>query len=300
MAMAGPASAEAPPEAGPTRAGAEAWPAAGVATDREAGEGIRTEARTDATVGTALDTAHDTPQDTLQPPRDDTPGDATPDRADGTAPEPAAGTTSDGTGSDAGVRATEGGFDVAGERRADAAAAGMPAAAALPSFLRHAERAQRWRRPAVRTALAAGVLVATLALGAQWLLAWRDFAAARWPALQPQLAAACASLGCQLQPWRTIDALVVDSSGLVRVEKTDQYRLSLTLRNQRDLEVALPAFDLALTDTQGRLIARRVLRSGELGAPGATLAPGGEVALQATLRVAAAPVAGYTIEIFHP
>jgi predicted Zn finger-like uncharacterized protein len=312
MAMAGLATAEAPPEAGPTRSGAEAWPAAGVATARGAGEGIRAEPRTDATVGTAPDTPHDTPQetthftarhtpqDTPRTPRDGTPGDATLDRAVGTAPEPAVGTTSDGTGTDAGVRAAEAGFDVAGERRADAAAAGMPAAAALPSFLRHAERAQRWRRPAVRTALAAGVLVATLALGAQWLFAWRDYAAARWPALQPRLALACAWLGCQLQPWRTIDALVVDSSGLVRVEKTDQYRLSLTLRNQRDLEVALPAFDLALTDTQGRLIARRVLRSGELGATGATLAPGGEVALQATLRVAAAPVAGYTIEIFHP
>jgi hypothetical protein len=268
LAMAGPASAEAPPEAEPTRAGAEDWPAAGVAPAPEAKEGIRAEPRTDATVGTA--------------------------------PEPVAGTPSDGLAADAGPRAAEAGFDVAGERRADADAAGMPAAASLPSFLRHAERAQRWRRPAVRTALAAGVLVATLALGAQWLFAWRDYAAVRWPALQPHLALACEWQGCQLQPWRTIDALVVDSSGLVRVEKTDQYRLSLTLRNLRDLEVALPAFDLALTDTQGRLIARRVLRSGELGAPGATLAPGGEVALQATLRVAAAPVAGYTIEIFHP
>lgn len=271
---AGPRSPEAPPDAEP--AGAEA--ASGATAASQSGPEVRADPHSD----TALDTTADTPADA--------PAD--------TAADTAADSPSDGTDTGADARTAEPGFDVAGELRADAASA--PAAAPLPSFLRRAERARRWRRPAVRAALAAGVLVAALALGAQWLFTWRDFAAARWPALQPPMAAACASLGCRLQPWRAIDALVVDSSGLVRVEKTDQYRLSVTLRNLRDLEVALPAFDLALTDTQGRLIARRVLRAGELGATGATLAPGGEVALQATLRVAAAPVAGYTIEIFHP
>ncbi len=281
-AAAGPRPPAAPPDAEP--AGGEA--ASGAMAAPQSGLEVRADPHSEA----ALDTTADTPADT--------PADAPADAPADTAADTAADSPSDGKAAGADTRTAEPGFDVAGELRADDA--GAPAAAPLPSFLRRAERARRWRRPAVRAALAAGVLVAALALGAQWLFTWRDFAAARWPALQPPMAAACASLGCRLQPWRAIDALVVDSSGLVRVEKTDQYRLSVTLRNLRDLEVALPAFDLALTDTQGRLIARRVLRAGELGATGATLAPGGEVALQATLRVAAAPVAGYTIEIFHP
>jgi predicted Zn finger-like uncharacterized protein len=174
------------------------------------------------------------------------------------------------------------------------------AEASLPSFVRRAQRAERWRRPGMRLLLGVGVLTATFALLAQGLYVYRDAVAARWPQARPSLAQACATLGCRIEALRAIDALVVDSSTLVRVEQSDLYRLSVALRNQRELEVALPALDLSLTDLQGRLIARRVLRAGDLGAQGLTLPARGELALQATLQVAAAPVAGYTIEIFYP
>jgi hypothetical protein len=166
--------------------------------------------------------------------------------------------------------------------------------------VRRAQRAERWRRPGVRGALALGALVAAASLAGQWLYAYRDHAAARWPALKPLLAQACAAVGCRIQPVRAIDSLAVDSSGLVRVEKSDLYRLGVTLHNQRELEVALPAIDLTLTDTRGQLIARRVLRASELGAAGPTVAAHGELALQATIRIASTPVAGYTIELFYP
>lgn len=182
---------------------------------------------------------------------------------------------------------------VAGERRPT-----IPGE--LPSFVRAAQRAERWRRPGVRAALAAGVVLGALLFGAQWLYVYRDQAAARWPELRPLLARACATLGCRVEAVRSIDALTVESSGLVRVEKSDVYRLNVALRNQREFEVALPAIDLALTDTQGRLIARRVLRASELGAAGTTLAAASELAMQATIQVAAVPVSGYTIELFYP
>lgn len=180
---------------------------------------------------------------------------------------------------------------------------GGPAAApagAAPSFVRRAERAARWQRPGVRALLGLGVLAAALALATQSIYVLRDHAAARWPELQPLLASACASLGCRIEALRAIDALVVENSGLVRVEKSELYKLSIALRNRRGYEVALPAIDLSLTDTQGRLIARRVLRASELGAGGATLAGGAELALQASIQVAAAPVTGYTIDLFYP
>lgn len=169
-----------------------------------------------------------------------------------------------------------------------------------PSFVRQAEREARWRRPRVRAALALGCVAASLLLAGQWMVAQRDLVAARSPGLKPMLAAACSVLGCEVRAPHALDALRVESSGVVRVEKGDLYRLSVALRNLRTHEVALPAFELALTDTQGQLIARRVLRASELGAPVGSLAAGAELTLQCTIQVAAGTVAGYTIELFYP
>lgn len=173
-----------------------------------------------------------------------------------------------------------------------------------PSFMRRADRAARWRRPGVRLALALAATVAALALAAQIGYEYRDLAAAHWPAARPALEQACATLGCRVEAARAINALAVESSGLVRVEKSSLYKLSVSLRNRSAIEVALPAFDLSLTDSQGRLVARRVLRVAELGSAHTALASGRELALQATLQAPAPaggePVAGYTIELFYP
>lgn len=197
----------------------------------------------------------------------------------------------------------------AGPMRAAADDAGPPAdltaeapAAPVPTplFVRQAERAARWRRPQVRAALLATGVLATLGLVAQVGVEYRDLAAARFPAARPALEQACAWLGCTVGPAHVIDSLVVDSSGLVRVEKSDVYRLSVALRNRAALEVALPALELSLTDSQGQLVARRVLPMSELGVNQATLGAGRELSLAATLQAATAPVAGYTIELFYP
>jgi Protein of unknown function (DUF3426) len=72
--------------------------------------------------------------------------------------------------------------------------------------------------------------------------------------------------------------------------------------------VALPALELSLTDAQGKLLARRVLRAADFGVTQNTVAAGRELNLQATMQTAfASPangpqeaVAGYTIELFYP
>lgn len=169
-----------------------------------------------------------------------------------------------------------------------------------PSFVRKAEQAARWRSPRVRAALAAGCLLAAMGLAGQWMLTQRDLVAARSPGLKPALEAACAALGCEVRPPRSLEGLRVESSGVVRADKADHYRVSVALRNLRPHDVALPAFELALTDTQGQLIARRVLRASDLGARSAAVAAGAELPLQCTIQVASGTVAGYTIEIFYP
>jgi hypothetical protein len=104
----------------------------------------------------------------------------------------------------------------------------------------------------------------------------------------------------------------VESSGLVRVEKSNLYKLQVALRNRAGIDLAVPALDLTLTDSQGQLLARKVLRLAELGLPQATIGAGRELHVQATVQAAAeggssalaaqaAPaIAGYTIDIFYP
>ena len=175
-----------------------------------------------------------------------------------------------------------------------------------PSFVVQAERAARWRRPGVRAALAVALLLGTSGLVAQVGYEYRDLAAARFPAARPLLEQACLALGCTVEAARDIEKLAVESSGLVRVEKSSIYKLQVSLRNRANFELALPALDLSLTDSQGRLIARKTVRVSELGTQQATIGAGREIALQATLQVASssasAPetIAGYTIDLFYP
>jgi predicted Zn finger-like uncharacterized protein len=181
-----------------------------------------------------------------------------------------------------------------------------PEPADKPSFVRHAERAARWRSRPVRAALWLVGLLAAAGLAAQVAHQYRDLLAARLPETRPWLEQACASLGCTVDAARAIDSLAVESSGLVRVERSSLYKLQVSLRNRAGIDVAVPALDVTLTDGQGQLIARKVLRLSELGVAQATIPAGRELAVQATLQAAAGgetgtqPIAGYTIELFYP
>ena len=184
-------------------------------------------------------------------------------------------------------------------------------ASAKPGFMRKAERDQLWRRPHLRALMTGALVGSVLLLAVQVTLAYRDLVAARFPATKPLLESVCAGLGCKVQAARAIESLAVESSGLLRVEKTPQYKLQVTLRNRANLELALPALDVTFTDSRGEVISRKVLLPQDLGSTidaragshGGVVAAGREVTLQGTLQSsAAAPegVAGYTVELFYP
>ncbi|UUX95722.1 zinc-ribbon and DUF3426 domain-containing protein [Aquabacterium sp. J223] len=169
-----------------------------------------------------------------------------------------------------------------------------------PTFVRQAESVERWQRPQVRAGLvAASLLLALLLLGQ---LAWhgRGWLAAHAPGAEPLLQSLCGVAGCTLPPVRRLDGLVVDTSALVQAGAPDRYRLTLVLRNRLDLAVALPSVELALTDSQGDLVARKVLTLAELGATEPRIAARSDLSLQAVVGVDGAKVAGYTVEIFYP
>ena len=179
---------------------------------------------------------------------------------------------------------------------------------ARPSFVAKADRAALWRRPRVRGALVLVGVLAALGLVAQVAHEYRNLVAAAWPDSRPWLEGACSPLNCKVEAARAIENLAVESSGLVRVEKSNLYRLQVAMRNRAGIDLAVPALDVTLTDSQGRLIARKVLRLAELGAPQATIGAGRELNVQATLQAAATPggadpiqpIAGYTIDLFYP
>ena len=173
------------------------------------------------------------------------------------------------------------------------------------SFVRSARRRAFWDSVAVRAVLALVALVLVLLLAAQVALHLRDRLAATYPPLKPALEQLCRPLGCVLQPLRQIDSVVIDSSAFNRLGP-EAFRLSLTLRNQSGLDVAMPWLELTLTDAGEQPLLRRVLTPEELGAPSATVL-GARSEWTATVDLAlpgegagGARVAGYRLLAFYP
>jgi hypothetical protein len=179
-----------------------------------------------------------------------------------------------------------------------------PGAGDAPSFVVSANRAARWRTPRMRALLLSLATVGLLGLTGQVSHEYRDLVAARYPGARPLLEDACVALDCRVDAARSIESLAVESSGLVRVEKSNLYRLQVALRNRAGIALAVPALDVTLTDSQGRVISRKVLKLAELGTSQATIPSGQELGVQGTLQAqgeaAAQPFAGYTIELFYP
>lgn len=171
-----------------------------------------------------------------------------------------------------------------------------------PGFVREAKRQALWRSPGVRAALGFLALLLGLLLGGQWALHERDHLAASHPDLAPLLARLCEPLGCEIGPVQRIDAVVIDSSTLVR-RLGNFYSFDLVLKNTAAMPVAVPALELSLTDSNDSVIARRVFLQQELpGSP--TLLPAqGSLALSLRLsitEVGAVSMAGYRALVFYP
>ena len=82
----------------------------------------------------------------------------------------------------------------------------------------------------MRALLSVFALLLALVLMVQWALHERDALAAWQPRLAPALNQLCAPLGCEVTPVRRIDAIVIDSSALVR-RLGNFYSFDLVLKN---------------------------------------------------------------------
>ena len=185
--------------------------------------------------------------------------------------------------------------------QAPAQAAPAPARAEEPSFVRAARRQAFWRSAPVRVSLWVLCVLLTGLLAVQ--IAWheRDRLAAQTPALRPLLIQLCAALDCELQPYRHIAAVLIDSSGLSKGGPGDSYQLQVTLKNTSVVDVAMPALELSLTDAQEAVLVRRVLLPDEWGGP-AVLPAASEwsVRTPVALQGAASQLSGYRVLAFYP
>lgn len=172
---------------------------------------------------------------------------------------------------------------------ADAAdAADAPTAEAPPPTFLDDDEAPRARRP-LSLALLAGVVLGAVALLLQLAVLFRTELVARWPAVRPALVALCTPLRCTVG-WPTRpDLLAVIGSELLAIPGTAAFELTATIRNRGATTVALPAIELTLTDTQNRMVARRVF------APADYLASAGEGAQAIDAGLAAG--ADYTVKL---
>lgn len=183
-----------------------------------------------------------------------------------------------------------------------------------PDFLRHTREREQARTPRGRIAvpgskrtwlgLAAGLL--GLGILVQGVYLARSQIAGNMPVLRPVLEAACAPFGCDVPPWRDLEALRIDSSQLQKEdESSDVYLLAVTLRNQGRATTALPAIELVMTDLQDQLLLRRVLPPAEYlepaqrGFAATGLRAGSELPVRVRFRTQQA-AANYRVLIFYP
>lgn len=171
-----------------------------------------------------------------------------------------------------------------------------------PGFVRQARRRAFWHSPGMRALLSVFALLLALVLMLQWALHERDALAAWQPRLAPALNQLCAPLGCEVTPVRRIDAIVIDSSALVR-RLGNFYSFDLVLKNTAPVALAVPALELSLTDTRDAVIARRVFLPAELPGAPALLPAQDSVTISLRLSLAvgeAMPMAGYRALVFYP
>ena len=184
------------------------------------------------------------------------------------------------------------------------------AAAKEVSFVKRAERQAFWKKLWVRMTLAAIALLLSIGFLLQLGLQHRDQLVQFEPRLKPVAQALCSALGCQLNPPKKIDAVVIDSSTFTKLG-AESYKLSFSIKNLGATPVAMPSLEVTLTDTQDQALLRRVLAPAQFGVTAAALSAGadfqGAIVLDVSTAAAArsgspinSRVAGYRLLAFYP
>ncbi len=106
-----------------------------------------------------------------------------------------------------------------------------------------------------------------------------------------------------MSAYKQIDGIVIDSSSFTKL-RGDAYRLNLVVKNTTATELAAPAIELTLTDSQDKPVLRRVLPSREFDIPASTLGAGGDWTASLAVSVKSGGgnerISGYRVLAFYP
>ncbi len=170
------------------------------------------------------------------------------------------------------------------------------------SFMRSMPEKSSWQRASVRVVLCLAALGLAVALGVQVALQEKDRLAALFPQAKPALNWLCGQLNCSVGNLRQIESVVIDSSSFNKI-RTDMYRLALAVRNTSALDIAMPALELTLTDSQDQAVVRRVLLANEFSSSSTLAAASdwtGAIAINVHSNGAAERFSGYRVLAFYP
>jgi len=152
-----------------------------------------------------------------------------------------------------------------------------------------------------------GVALASVVLAAHAVHYFRTEIAVLIPETRPYLAAACATLKCDLKLPRRPKLMAIESSDLQADGRRDSVIvLNAVLRNQAQFAQEYPALELTLTDERDEAVARRVLMPAEYlaGLPAEQIARGMGAGADAPLRVyfdtGSLRAIGYRMYLFFP
>ncbi|HEU0199245.1 MAG TPA: DUF3426 domain-containing protein [Burkholderiaceae bacterium] len=154
-----------------------------------------------------------------------------------------------------------------------------------PAFLQRARKSYQ----GFSIVFGGGSALLAVLLLLQLAVLFRTELVTRWPGLRPPLLSLCQVAGCTLG-WPTrAELLAVVGTELQAIPGTDVLELTAIVRNRASFNLALPAVEVTLTDTQNRALARKVF------APVDYLASSGEPSNRIDDGLAAG--ADYTIKI---
>lgn len=161
--------------------------------------------------------------------------------------------------------------------------------------------------PRRRVAWALGAVLVFLVLAAQAVHYFRTEIAVLIPETRPYLAAACATLKCDLKLPRRPKLMAIESSDLQADGRRENVIvLNAVLRNQAQFAQEYPALELTLTDERDEAVARRVLMPADYlaGHSAEQLARGIGAGTDAPLRIyfdtGGLRAIGYRMYLFFP
>lgn len=170
-------------------------------------------------------------------------------------------------------------------------------------FMRKMPEISAWRKPWVRAGLGLATAGLLVVLAVQVVVQERDRLASLVPQARPLITRLCAVMNCEVAALRQIESIVIDSSSFAKT-RGDAYRLALVVKNQAPIHLAMPWFELTLTDSQDQPVARRVLAPSDFGAASRLMAADSEWSAGLDLAVRASTAgerfSGYRILAFYP